>query len=77
MYEVTVYGRDGCPRCFYVKTKASQLKNVHLTEIHDNEILKEMSVKYGTDELPMSVVDGEFYDFARMKTWTDDRKREE
>ena len=67
MYEVTVYGRDGCPRCFYVSRKASQLKNVHLTEIHDNEILKEMSVKYGTDELPMSVVDGEFYEFATMK----------
>lgn len=77
MYEVKIYGRDGCPKCFFVSKKVGQLKNVHLDEIHDNNILKEMSIKYGTEELPISVVDGEFYDFARMKAWIDDRKREE
>lgn len=77
MYDVTVYGRDGCPRCYFISAKVKQLKNVHLTEIHDDNILKEMSTKYGTDELPMSVVDGEFYDFLRMRAWIDDRKREE
>lgn len=75
MYDVKVYGRDGCPKCFYVSTKMKQTKGVNLTEIHDDNEVRSAAEKYKTAELPIVVIDGEYYAFDKAKEWIDARKQ--
>ena len=58
MYDVKIYGRTGCPHCFFTERKMQDVKDAMVTIIHDNQQVKDIAKEYNTDELPIVVIDG-------------------
>lgn len=70
MNEVKVYGKNGCPKCFYIEKKMEQKNNVNLEVIHDDEqTVKVIKENNFSDELPIVVINGVAMQFQDAKNW--------
>ena len=49
MYDVKIYGRTGCPHCFFTERKMQDVKDAMVTIIHDNQQVKDIAKEYNTD----------------------------
>ena len=50
MYEVTIYGRTGCPHCFFTERKMQDVKDAMVTIIHDNQQVRDIAKEYNTKQ---------------------------
>lgn len=71
MYDVKIYGRMGCPHCFFTERKMQDVKDAKITVIHDNQEVKGAAKKFNTDELPIVLIDGAYYNFLQAKEWVE------
>ena len=71
MYEVKIYGRTSCPHCFFTERRMQDVKDADVEVIHDNQIVKDAAKKFKTDELPIVLIDGVYYDFLQAKDWAE------
>lgn len=72
--KVTLYGKDGCPRCFYCETKMKQMADIELEVYHDEESAKKIVEEKGLEgELPILVVGDEIYQSSDAVDWVRNR----
>lgn len=71
MYDVKIYGRTGCPHCFFAERKMQDVKDAMVTVIHDNQQVKDVAKEHNTDELPIVMIDGAYYNFLQAKEWVE------
>lgn len=72
--KVTLYGKDGCPRCFYCETKMKQMADIELEVHHDEESAKRIVDEKGLEgELPILVIGDEIYQSSDAVDWVRNR----
>lgn len=72
--KVTLYGKDGCPRCFYCETKMKQMADIELEVYHDEESAKKIVEEKGLEaELPILIVGDEIYQSSDAVDWVRNR----
>lgn len=72
--KVTLYGKDGCPRCFYCETKMKQMADIELEVHHDeNSAKKIVEEKNLPGELPIIVVGENIYQSSEAVDWVKNR----
>ena len=72
--KVTLYGKDGCPRCFYCETKMKQMSDIELEVHHDeNSAKKIVEEKNLPGELPIIVVGENIYQSSEAVDWVKNR----
>lgn len=71
-HNIKIYGRNGCPKCWYIETKANSLAGFVVEVVHDDKqtikIIEENNMK---EELPIVVIDGTIMDFSDAKDYLD------
>lgn len=73
MNSVIIYGRNGCPKCFYIQKKMEQKENVNLEIVHDDEkTIKVIEENGFSDELPIVVINGHAMQFNEAKKWIEE-----
>lgn len=72
--KVTLYGKDGCPRCFYCETKMKQMVDIELEVHHDEDSAKKIvEEKNLPGELPIIVVGENIYQSSEAVDWVKNR----
>ena len=72
--KVILYGKDGCPRCFYCETKMKQMADIELEVHHDeNSAKKIVEEKNLPGELPIIVVGENIYQSSEAVDWVKNR----
>ena len=72
--KVTLYGKDGCPRCFYCETKMKQMADIELEVHHDeNSAKKIVEEKNLPGELPIIIVGENIYQSSEAVDWVKNR----
>lgn len=72
--KVTLYGKDGCPRCFYCETKMKQMSDIELEVHHDeNSAKKIVEEKNLPGELPIIIVGENIYQSSEAVDWVRNR----
>lgn len=72
--KVTLYGKDGCPKCFYCETKMKQMADVELEVYHDEDSAKKIVEEKGLEgELPILVIGDEIYQSSDAVDWVRNR----
>lgn len=72
--KVTLYGKDGCPKCFYCETKMKKMADIELEVHHDEESAKKVVDEYGlAGELPILVVEDKIYQSSDAVDWVKNR----
>lgn len=72
--KVTLYGKDGCPRCFYCETKMKQMADIELEVHHDEDSAKKIvEEKNLPGELPIIVVGENIYQSSEAVDWVKNR----
>lgn len=72
--KVTLYGKDGCPRCFYCETKMKQMSDIELEVHHDEDSAKKIvEEKNLPGELPIIVVGENIYQSSEAVDWVKNR----
>lgn len=75
MNKVKVYGKDGCPKCFYIETKAKQNENCELEIIHEVNKVKNVIEKNNlSNELPIVDINGKIMQFSEARKWFENNK---
>lgn len=71
-HSIVIYGRNGCPKCWYIETKARGAKGFVVEVVHDDKqtikIIEENNMK---EELPIVVIDGIVMNFSDAKDYLD------
>ena len=65
---ITVYAKDGCPKCKVLKMKLAQ-KNIEYKEVNDLDLMISMGIK----SAPQMDVDGTMYDFPEAIKYVNER----
>ena len=65
---ITVYTKEGCPKCKVLKMKLAQ-KNIEYKEISDLNLMISMGIK----SAPHMDVDGTMYDFPEAIKYVNER----
>lgn len=55
--KIDIYGKDGCPKCFYCETKLNSISGIDVNVVHDEKIVEEFASKYGVSELPVLYIE--------------------
>lgn len=72
--KVTLYGKDGCPKCFYCETKMKQMADIELKVHHDEDSAKRIVDEKGLEtELPILVVGDKIYQSSDAVDWVRNR----
>ena len=72
--KVTLYGKDGCPRCFYCETKMKQMADIELAVYHDEDSAKRIVDEKGLEaELPILIVGDKIYQSSDAVDWVRNR----
>lgn len=72
--KVTLYGKDGCPKCFYCETKMKQMADIELEVHHDEDSAKMIVEEKGLEgELPILVIGDEIYQSSDAVDWVRNR----
>ena len=72
--KVTLYGKDGCPRCFYCEIKMKQMADIELEVHHDEDSAKKIvEEKNLPGELPIIVVGENIYQSSEAVDWVKNR----
>lgn len=67
---VTLYGRNGCPKCYYCESKLKKMGDVDLVVIHDYSVVKQFHDEHSLGgELPYLDVDGTYYTGTDAVDW--------
>lgn len=72
--KVKLYGKDGCPRCFYCETKLGQMQDIELEKIHDEDAAMGFVKLHNLPgELPILVVGDKIYQSSQAVDWVKNR----
>lgn len=67
---VTLYGKNGCPKCYYCEHKLKRTDGVDLVVIHDYDVVKSFCEEHKLEgELPVLDVEGTLYQGADAVDW--------
>lgn len=66
---ITVYGKEGCPKCFIIETKLKKL-NKEFQVVHDgSKVVDFLNKNKIGDNLPITDNDGIIMSFVEMNKW--------
>ena len=68
--KITLYGKNGCPRCFYCETKLGKMENIELEVVHDeNAAIKIVEENNLPGEFPILITDDGIFQSSDAVDW--------
>lgn len=72
--KVTLYGKNGCPRCFYCETKMKQMGDIELEVIQDEEAAIKLAEENNLlGEFPILITDDGIFQSSDAVDWVKNR----